>query len=203
MRIRFILPSFVLPLCLLVLLFGMEPMRSGASLRGKGGVTTAQFLAALNAQKQADAKLTRGETAERRFQDLSAKIQQATTGAAWVIVQLNVAFSPEGELNEAERLAQRAAIRQAQDDVLNSVFGGVPDPVKLYAYVPYFAVSVTSAELDALHASSEVLDVYDDIAIPTPQAQDPGLSAMGAQTAWAGGYSGAGRTIAILDTGVD
>ena len=160
-------------------------------------------MAALEAQKQADAKLTRGASAELRFQELSAKIQQTTTGTARVIVQLNVAFRPEGELQEAERLAQRAAIRQAQDDVLNSVFGGLPDSLKRYEYVPYFAVSVNATELDALHASSEVLDVYDDIAVPTPQAQAPGLSAIGAQTAWAGGYTGAGKTIAILDTGVD
>ena len=119
MRVRIILPSFILPLCLLGLLFGVSPMRSGASSQGQDRVSAAQLAAALDAQKQADAKLTRSESAERRFQALSAQLQQ-TDGTAPVIIQLAVAFRPEGEIQtEAERLAQREAIRQAQDELLN------------------------------------------------------------------------------------
>jgi len=203
MRIRIILPSFVLPLCLLGLLFGVRPMRSGASSQGQDQVTAAQLAAALEAQKQADAKLTRGESAERRFQELSARLQQ-TAGTTPVIVQLAVAFRPEGEIQtEAERLAQRAAIRQAQDDLLDSVFGGIPPSLKRYETIPYLAVPVNAAELAALQASPLVLDVQEDIAIPVAQAQAPSISLIGATNAWASGYTGAGKTIAILDTGVD
>jgi subtilisin len=203
MRIRIVLPSFVLPLCLLGLLFGVSPMRSGATYQGQDQVTAAQLAAALEAQKQADAKLTRSESAERRFQELSAKIQQ-TVGTAPVIVQLQVAFRPEGEIQqEAEILAQRAAIRQAQDDVLNSVFGGIPASLKRYETIPIFAVSVDAAQLAALQSSSQVLDVHEDIPIPVAQAQAPSIPLIGATNAWASGYTGAGKTIAVLDTGVD
>jgi subtilisin len=203
MRIRIVLPSFVLPLCLLGLLFGVGSIRSGASSQGQDGVTAAQLAEALKAQKQADAKLTRGESAERRFQELSAKIQQ-TAGTTPVIIQLQVAFRPEGEIQqEAEILAQRAAIRQAQDALLNSVFGHVPASFKRYATIPNMAVSVNAAELAALQASPLVLDVHGDEPIPTAQAQPPSISLIGATNAWASGYTGATKTIAILDTGMD
>jgi subtilisin len=205
MRIRHTLPSFVLPLCLLALLFGLGSIHPAASSHGKGGVTAPRFAAALEARKQANAKLTRSESAERRFQELSAKLQQTVAGTTLVIIQLNVAFTPEGELQEAGRLAQRAAIRQAQDNVLNSVFGGVPDSLKRYKYVPYMAVSVNAGELAALQASSEVLGVYEDVVIPAAQAQSQSSALIGAAAAasWAGGYTGAGKKVAILDTGVD
>jgi hypothetical protein len=64
MRTPLALPSFVLPLCLLVLLLGVSVIYPGASSQGQGGVTPAQLAAALDAQKQADAKLTRVEREE-------------------------------------------------------------------------------------------------------------------------------------------
>src|SRR5262245_25849398 len=61
---------------------------------------------AIEAQKQADSKLTRGASAEQRFQELSAKLRRAV--AARVIIQLRVAWRPEGAMQQAaERQAQR------------------------------------------------------------------------------------------------
>jgi subtilisin len=169
----------------------------------QGKVSANEFSAAVDAQKKADAKSTRTESARQRFQELSAKLQ-SLTGTAPVIVQLSVAFRPEGEMQqEAERLAQRAAIRQAQDAVLNSVFGGAPASLKRYVYVPYLAVSINEAELTALQASPLVLDIHEDIPIPIAQTQAPSLPLIGASNAWSRGYNGEGATIAILDTGVD
>ena len=162
-----------------------------------------ELAAAVEAQKQADAKLTRGESAERRFQEMGARLQ-LTAGTTPVIVRLAVAFRPEGEIQqEAERLAQRADIRQKQDQLLSSVFGGIPVSLKRFVYVPFIAVPVNSAELDALHASTLVLDVYADTPISVAQTQAPSLPLIGAPNAWASGYTGANKIIAILDTGVD
>jgi subtilisin len=178
-------------------------MRSGASSQGQDGVTAVQLAAALDAQKQADSKLTRSESAERRFQALSANLEQ-TSGTTPLIVQLAVAFRPEGEIQqEAERLAQRAAIRQAQDALLNSVFGGVPVSTKRFETLPLLAFSVNAAQLAALQSSSLALDVQEDTPIPVAQAQPPSIPLIGAPNAWVSGYTGAGKTIAILDTGVD
>jgi subtilisin len=180
----------------------LGPKHSGASSQGQDGVTEAQFAAALEAQKKADAKLTRGKSAERRFQELSAKLQR--TGAVRIIVQLRVAFRPEGAMRQAaERLAQRAAIRQAQDELLNGVHIRNPHSLKQFEYFPYLAFSVDAAGLAALRSSSQVIDIYEDVAIPVAQAQSPSIALIGAPNAWASGYTGAGKTIAILDTGVD
>jgi subtilisin len=181
----------------------MSTIYSGASSQGQDGVTAAQLAAALDAQKQADAKLTRSESAGRRFQELSARLV-LTAGTTPVIIQLAVAFRPEGEIQqEAERLAQRAAIRQAQDELLNSVFGAIPPSLKRFETLPLLAFSVNATQLAALQSSSLALDVQEDIAIPVAQAQPPSIPLIGAPNAWASGYNGAGKTIAILDTGVD
>src|SRR5262245_3592723 len=202
MRTRIVLTSFVLPLCLLGLLFGVSPIRSGASSQGQDEVTAAQFAAALEAQKQADTKLTRGESAERRFQELGAKLQR--TRAVRVIVQLRVAFRPEGAMRQAaERLAQRASIRQAQDELLNGVRIRNPRSLKRFETLPFLAFSVDEAGLAALRSLSRVIDIHEEFFISVAQAQSPSVSLIGAPNAWASGYTGAGKTIAILGTGVD
>lgn len=197
MRIQLI---SVLLLCLPGLFFGVSPIHPSASSQVQVEVTAAQFEAALKAQKQADAKLTRSASAEQRFQELGASLQQ--TGTVAVIVQLQVAFRPEGEIQQAERLAQRAAIRQTQDELLNEL-SGLAASVKRFEYIPCLALSIDAAGLAVLNSSSKVVDISPDTPIPLAQAQSPSLPLIGAPNAWAGGYTGEGMTIAILDTGVD
>jgi len=192
----------MLPLCLLGFLFGVSPIHSGASSQGQDEVTAAQLTAALESQKQADAKLTRGELAERRFQELGAKSQQR--GAVRVIVRLRVAWRPEGAIQRAAELqAQRAAIRQAQDELLTGLHLRNPRSLKRYKYLPHLAFSVDAAGLEALRSSPLVNDIYDDKFLRVAQAQPPSVTLIGAPAAWQMGYNGAGKTIAILDTGVD
>jgi subtilisin family serine protease len=202
MRIRIILPSFVLSLGLLGLLFGMSPIHSGASSQGQDEITAAQLAAAFEAQKQADAMLTRSESAEQRFKELSAKLQK--TRAARVIVQLRVAFRPEGAMRQAaERLAQRASIRQTQDELLSGFHLRNPRSLKRYKYVPLLAFSVDAVGLEALRLSSKVSDIYEDEPIKAAQIQSPTVASIGASNVWTMGYTGQGKAIAILDSGVD
>jgi subtilisin len=202
MRIRIILPSLILPLCLLGLLFGVSPIHSGASSQGQDVVTAAQLAAALEAQKQEDAKLPRGESAERRFQELGAKLQQS--GAVRVIVRLRVAWRPEGSIQQAAELqAQRAAIRQAQDELLTGLHLRHPRSLKRFKYLPHLAFSIDAAGLEALRSSPQVNDIYEDKFLRVAQAQPPSVTLIAAPTAWQMGYNGGGKTIAILDTGVD
>jgi len=163
-------------------------------------MSPAELSAAIEAQREASAKLTRSELFDQRFQELSAMLQQ--TGTVAVIVQLQVAFRPEGEIRQAERLAQRAAIRQTQDELLNEL-SGLAASVKRFEYTPCLALSVNAAGLAVLNSSSKVVDISPDTPIPLAQAQSPSLPLIGAPNAWAGGYDGEGKTIAILDTGVD
>jgi hypothetical protein len=201
LQIRIISSSFMLPLCLLALLFALRPIHSGASQPGQDVAPAAQIAAALEAQKQAAALLTRSESAERRFQELGAKLQQR--GAVRVIVQLRVAWRPEGAIQQAERLAQRASIRQAQDDLLGGVRLRDPRSLKRFKNLPLLAFSVDATGLEALRSSSQLIDIYADTPIALAQAPPPTVALIGAPAAWQTGYNGAGKTIAILDSGVD
>src|SRR5262245_14931864 len=114
MLIRIIPLSLVLPLCLLVLLLFSSPIHSSAFLPGQNEVTAAQFAAALEAHKQASARLTRSQSAEQKFQELSAKLQKR--GTVRILLQLRVEFRPEGEIQQiAGQRAQGIVIKQVQD----------------------------------------------------------------------------------------
>ena len=68
----------------------------------------AEFSAAIEAQRQSYAKLTRSATFDQRLQKLSEKAQRK--GTVWVIARVRAEFRPEGQIsNAAELLAQREA----------------------------------------------------------------------------------------------
>ena len=204
MRIRNILPSFLLPLCLFGLLLSVSLMHPGASSQGQGQdePSAAQIAAALDAQKQAAALLTRSESVKQRFQELSAKLQRAR--AVPVIVQLRVAWRPEGAMEQAaERLAQRTAIMQSQDELLNSVDLHNTSSIKRFETLPFVAFSVNASELEALSSSPQVLSLQEDRFYKVSQTPAPSVILIGAPNAWANNYTGLNKVIAILDTGVD
>jgi len=163
-------------------------------------VGTAEVTAALQVQQQAAANLTRSETAQQKFEELSAKAQVDD----WVpvIVKLRVAFRPEGDmLLTAEREAQRVAITQSRDQLMNGLSGYDPASLKSFEFVPYVALRVNAAGLEALRLAPDVLDIDEDVAFPHALAESVPL--VGAPEAWAAGFTGAGQVVAVLDTGVD
>jgi len=179
-------------------------MQSGASSQSQGQdePSAAQIAAALDAQKQAAALLTRSESVNKTFQELSAKLQRDRAVA--VIVQLRVAWRPEGAmLQPAEQLAQRAAIMQSQDELLSSVRLHNPGSIKRFETLPFVAFSVDASELEALKSAPQVLSIEPDRFYKVSQAVAPSVTLIGAPNAWANNYTGQNKVIAILDTGVD
>ena len=165
----------------------------------QGRVSAEELLAAVEAQRQAAAKLTRSASFYQRFQKLSDLAQKK--GTVRVIVEVRAAFRPEGQIqNSAERLAQRKVIEEAQDRLLAGL-KYVPSSLKRYDDVPYVAVSADSAGLAQLESSADVLNVFVDK--PMKLAAGENLTLIGAPKAWRGGYTGMGKTIVILDSGVD
>lgn len=69
-------------------------------------------------------------------------------------------------------------------------------------YLPYVAVDVTGAQLDALSKSSRVVRIYEDKKMVTFLPESTALSIVDAATTRAMGYEGQGQTVAILDGGV-
>lgn len=123
-------------------------------------------------------------------------------GTVRVIIGLNVPFTPEGELSGTQAVQiQQQAIQTAQNRVLQQIASYNSELVASFKYIPAMAISVDAIALDKLMSLPEVSMVQEDkLSAPTLASSVP---VIGADNAWAGGYSGAGQAIAILDTGVD
>ena len=140
------------------------------------------------------------ETDSARLDALADKAR--TAGFVPVIIKFRGDFVPEGKLlGAAKAIRQRARISSAQNSVLKRLPSHDPKSVKRYRYVPYLAMRVDAVSLDVLQSSPEVEQIVEDqILRPTlPQS----VPLIGADKAWAAGYSGAAQAVAILDTGVD
>jgi subtilisin family serine protease len=125
----------------------------------------------------------------------------ASTGAARVIVQLAAPFSPEGRLAAGQALAQRQAIGNAQDAALEKLAG---QKVKLHAryqHMPFLALEVDAAALELLARLPEVTGIQEDRFQKALLASSNAV--IGSGVAWSKGLTGAGKVIAVLDTGVD
>jgi len=135
-----------------------------------------------------------------QFADLLTEATAA--GQIRVIVSLAVATRPEGALaGPAAIEAQRRAIARAQDAV-RARLAGLPARIShTYTIIPALAATVDATALRALAAAPEVVSISRDR--PLPPLMDRSNAIIGAPAAWAAGYTGAGQTVAVLDTGVD
>jgi subtilisin family serine protease len=118
-----------------------------------------------------------------------------------VIVGLDVTFSPEALLDAGRAASQRSSIASAQGRLLGRLPALNSARVRRFAYIPYIALEVDEPSLQALAAAPEVRRVEIDRLLAPMLAQSTAL--IGAPAAWNAGYTGAGWTIAVLDTGVD
>lgn len=135
--------------------------------------------------------------------DVRALLAKAQTqGTVRVIVGLRTSYQPEGRLHDPQAIqTQRSAIGQAQNDLLNQMANRNVKAIKKFAFIPHMVVEVDAATLAALSSTSSVTSIEED------RRRRPSLMEsvplIGAPTAWASGYTGAGQVVAILDTGVD
>lgn len=117
-------------------------------------------------------------------------------GTVRVIARLDVPFAPEGTLDRAAVQRQRAAIRQSQQGV-----SALSTKATRFESIPFVAMEVDAQQLQHLAARPDILDVQEDVVFPLTLASSN--TTIGSGTAWAAGFTGAGQTIAVLDTGVD
>ena len=119
-----------------------------------------------------------------------------------IIVGLNTSFLPEGVLpNVQEVQSQRQKINDAQSNLLAKLSSLNPRAVSKFQFIPYMAMEVDAATLRDLQNSPEVTSVEEDLPRYISLAESVPL--IGGTAAWASGFTGAGQTVAILDTGVD
>jgi subtilisin family serine protease len=137
--------------------------------------------------------------------ELGTLSQAATAkGHIKVIVGLRVPFAPEASLAGSERLAQRRDIAAAAG-LLRSRFAAAvtnrPAAVRSYSTLPFVALDVTPDELRKLAADPLVISISENIKLRGRLAESAPL--IRAPQAWAAGFTGAGQTIAIIDSGID
>ncbi len=122
-------------------------------------------------------------------------------GQVRVIVRLRVGFSPSAAGDPALAAEQRERIALAQRAVIDRLAQRGQLTARKYANLPLMAMQVTPEQLQDLQDSPEVESVQPDELEPPTLASSVPL--IGADSAWAAGYTGAGWAVAILDTGID
>ena len=122
-------------------------------------------------------------------------------GSVRVIVGLRTDFTPEGRLSRPQAEDQRNAIENAGDGLLAELAGTGYQTLREYETVPYVALNLTPAALRAVQDSPRATTVQEDVAVPADLAQS--TPKVQAPTMWANNLTGGGKTIAVLDTGVD
>jgi subtilisin len=176
-----------------------EALSQTLSNTAQDQVSAEELSAAIDVQRQAAARLTRSASFDESIRKLSEKAQKNDTVP--VIVKVRAAFQPEGLLlDAADLLAQRSLIAEAQDRLLAEM-SYVPSSLKKSTFLPYVAMSVDSSGLEKLQSSTEALMVAGDPEMRLAAAES--LPLVSALNAWAGGYTGLGKTVVVLDSGVD
>ncbi|HKP87569.1 MAG TPA: S8 family serine peptidase [Blastocatellia bacterium] len=146
------------------------------------------------------AGLMRTDAVRQTFKALISKAQ--AEGPISVIVGLRSSFQPEGTLNSIQAVRdQHGTIAQAQSRLLDKMSSFAVKSVKRFETIPFMAMDVDAAGLAYLESSPDVTSIEEDIAVPPSLSES--IPIIGANNAWAAGFSGAGQVIAILDTGVD
>ncbi|WP_420644206.1 S8 family serine peptidase [Candidatus Leptofilum sp.] len=131
---------------------------------------------------------------------LTAQAQEA--GSVRVIVQLDLPFRPEADLEDAQAVqTQQLDIDSLQQSVLNVLADSDVNIVAAYQYIPYLALELDAAALETLASLPQVVAIEEDI--PVPPTLSTSVPVIGGDLAWVSGYTGAGQTVAVLDTGVD
>lgn len=128
-------------------------------------------------------------------------VQAAQTGQVRVLVGLNVDARPEGLLHAREVIAQRAATRNAQAALDRLLAGTQTEVFARYETIPFVGLGTDANGMARLRASNLVRVIEEDRLARRNLLESTPL--VNAPTAWSASATGAGWTVAVLDTGVD
>ena len=124
-------------------------------------------------------------------------------GSVRAIVGLRTDFTPEGQLSQSQVDDQRGAIESAGAGLRADLAGTEYQTLREYETVPYVALSLTPEALRAVQSSPRTTTIQEDVAVPAHLQESTRI--VQAPTMWANNppLTGGGKTIAVLDTGVD
>ncbi len=143
---------------------------------------------------------------QAKFDNLILKAHE--NGSVRVIVKVRLDdYKSDAELSNQLQRSQRASIKQKQASLLNYLNKFNIENVKMLDYIPFLGMEITADALETLRGFEDVVSIREDERQQASLLESIpilGGSAFGGPSGGTfGGFSGLGRTIAILDTGVD
>ena len=114
---------------------------------------------------------------------------------------LRTDFTPEGQLSQAQADDQRAAIESARAGLQADLAGTGYQTLREYETVPYMALELTPEAFRAVQNSPTATTIHEDLAVPPDLTESAPI--VQAPIMWENNLTGGGKTIAVLDTGVD
>ena len=140
-------------------------------------------------------------TSSGGYSHLQSKVKKK--GVVKIMVKVRTADAAESLLQKRDAGDERLIISGAQEKVIREIesAGHKPVHVHTFKYIPYIAMTVDGAALDALLSSPDVISVEEDV--PVPPVLDLSVPRVGATRLHAGNLTGEGIAVAVLDTGVD
>jgi len=143
---------------------------------------------------------------QTNFDRLTQKARQE--GTVKIIIGFEFdKYRLDAELNDSQQARQRGNIKEKQAGLLNRLRDFDVKSVRQFDYIPFMAMEVSANALEVLRESAEITFIQENERhYPSLVQSIPilGGSPFGGATGGTfGGFSGAGRTVAVLDTGVD
>src|SRR5262245_31163160 len=124
-------------------------------------------------------------------------------GKVRVIVHLAAPMTPEGRLTGSTAVqGQRLRIANAQNAVLAALAGSSHRMIHRYETLPFLALEVSPGALGILNGLGHLITRVEEDMLAAPMLPES-VPLVDAPPAWSAGFTGTGRVIAILDTGVD
>jgi subtilisin len=159
-------------------------------------ITSSVFMFGKNvsAQNKADT----GDLARKKaFADSLDKANE--NGTVRVIVKLRQNTKLFGQLNSSEIETQASLINRTRENILQKLSKKDESKISKYEFIPYFAMEADASDLLILEADENVAGLEEDILLKPSLEQS--LQIVGAPTAWSAGFSGIGKTVAVIDSG--
>ncbi|MEM7033616.1 MAG: S8 family serine peptidase, partial [Chloroflexota bacterium] len=133
------------------------------------------------------------------LQSLQTKAQ--SLGKVRVIVALDVQTQQVGTMSTQAVQAQQIQIASTQQTVVQELSGQNVTSITSFENIPFMLMEVDTAGLAALAALPNVTAISEDIQLSVSLTSS--LPVIEVDDVWSAGFTGAGQTVAVIDSGVE